>query len=410
MNTTVGSSRLSRNSALDKSQHSNDVVGNSQLIQRMNRLKVLNYIRRNPMVARPFIASVTGLSLASLTNITSYLLEKKLLVESGAEKTDRVGRKGTMLKFNATAYGFIFVFLDINKLNIFYTDLEGEIITRLSAIVDNTDMPAVIEIIKKNIASLVSEYGTEKILSIGIAVSGMVLDDSNFILSSSLRLKDFDLKTVLEKETGLPVFVENISLFRAIWYFRNQEYAKNDNMVFVDLNNGIGSSQYYKGKVNRAMLGEIGHTTVEKDGEQCFCGNRGCLEVMCSAQRIIKLYNMYSRETTASLSYVASRYYDGNASAVNAVNECAGYLGIGLANLVNICNPKMLIIDIGSFAELRSVVDIAVSEMQQRAFPSLMQNLMIREISSCEKNTLSGAAFNLCDRIFDIAYKGNIIA
>ena len=59
----------------------NSVVGNSQLIQKMNRLKVLNYIRKNPNTPRSIIARETGLSVASLTNITSYLISAGLLAE-----------------------------------------------------------------------------------------------------------------------------------------------------------------------------------------------------------------------------------------------------------------------------------------------------------------------------------------
>ena len=85
----------------------NRPVGNAQLIQKMNRLRVLNYIRRNPDVARPMIAHDTGLSLSSVTNIISYLLSAGFVTESGMEKAERVGRKGTLLRFGANAYGIV---------------------------------------------------------------------------------------------------------------------------------------------------------------------------------------------------------------------------------------------------------------------------------------------------------------
>ena len=96
----------------------NKTVGNSQLIQKMNRLKVLNYIRRNPDAARPQIAHDTGLSVASLTNITSYLLELGLITECGTEKVERVGRKGTLLRFRAESYGLICIFVCTYSVNV----------------------------------------------------------------------------------------------------------------------------------------------------------------------------------------------------------------------------------------------------------------------------------------------------
>ena len=91
----------------------NGQVGNVQLMQKINRLKVLNYVRRNPGVSRPQIAAETGLSLSSLTNITSYLLEEGLLAEDGTEQVGCVGRKSTLLRFRAEAYGLICI--SINK-------------------------------------------------------------------------------------------------------------------------------------------------------------------------------------------------------------------------------------------------------------------------------------------------------
>ncbi len=387
----------------------NKVVGNSQLIQKMNRLKVLKYIRRNPDVARRLIARETGLSMASLTNITSYLLDAGLLVENGTEKAERVGRKGTLLRFRADTFGMICILLNIDSVNISYTDLEGEIITRIRVNVSELQPNKVVELVRKNVASLVSEYGRQKILGIGVAVTGMVLEDSRFVASASLKWKEFDLKAILEKETGIPVFVENVSLLKAVWYFCCGRWIEKNNMLLIDLENGIGASQFYHGEINRAMLGEIGHTTVEKDGELCFCGNRGCLETMCSEQRIIKLFEEQGGESGASLEYISRRFNEGDRAARTAVEECGRYLGIGLANLVNLCKPMAIVIHMGSYVNIRPLIECAVKEMKSRAYPALLQDLEIREVNVTEENTVKGAAFNLCDRLFDIEYTGNIV-
>lgn len=387
----------------------NKTVGNSQLIQKMNRLKVLNYIRRNPDAARPQIAHETGLSVASLTNITSYLLEMGLITESGTERVERVGRKGTLLRFCAESYGLICIFVGMDSVNISYTDLEGRIITRIRVNVEDMQPGKVVELVQENVASLVREHSREKILGIGVAVSGMVLEGSRFVASASLKWKEFDLKAILEKETGIPVFVENASLLKAVWYFECGDWIKKDNMLLIDLEGGIGASQYYHGEINRAMLGEIGHTTVEKDGELCFCGNKGCLEMMCSEQRIIKLYEEKSGESGANLEIIAEKLTKNDEAAKAAVKDCGKYLGIGLANLVNLCRPMAIVINMGSYVNLRPLIECAVKEMKKRAFPALLDNLEIREVMVGEENTMKGAAFNLCDRLFDIDYSGNIV-
>ena len=108
----------------------NEAIGNVQLMQKINRLKVLNYIRQNTGVARPEIAKNTGLSPSSVTNIVTYLLDKKLVVETGRVDTKEVGRKATLIKFNPLAANVVSVNIEINKIIIALTDLDGNIIRK----------------------------------------------------------------------------------------------------------------------------------------------------------------------------------------------------------------------------------------------------------------------------------------
>ena len=136
----------------------NRLVGNAQLIQKVNRLKVLNYIRRNPDVARPAVAHQTGLSVASLTNITTYLLDKGLIAENGTESVARVGRKGTLLRFKADTYGLICVFLNMKSVNIAYTDLEGRVIANILADTNSLKPRDFIDTVHEGISFLVEKY------------------------------------------------------------------------------------------------------------------------------------------------------------------------------------------------------------------------------------------------------------
>ena len=113
-------------------------VGNVQLMQKMNRLKVLDFIRRNPDTSRPMIAAHTGLSLASITNVTSYLLDAGFLKESGIESVERVGRKSTLLKFCSDSYGLVVAILSDKEISVSYTTLEG--VSRVSKKYSTDDM------------------------------------------------------------------------------------------------------------------------------------------------------------------------------------------------------------------------------------------------------------------------------
>ncbi len=384
-------------------------VANVQLMQKMNRLKVLNYIRKNPNISRPTIAKDTQLSLASITNITSYLLDIGILSESGTEDVGRVGRKSTLLKFCEDSYNIVSIFLSENHMNIYVSNLVGKLIQKTKIPTDTLNSEEVIALAKEKVAEIISTTKKERILGIGVAVSGLVLENSRFIISSKLQRKFYDMKSVLENATGIPVFVDNISLLRAAMYFNvNSSYTEH-NMLFIDLENGIGSAWYFNGQVNRATLGEIGHTTVEKNGEPCFCGNNGCLEAMCSVKRLFSLYESASKKMIDSVAELEKLYQNCDKSAEYAISECARYLGIGLANLVNLFNPAVIVINTGDFTECPSLLNLAKDELSKRAFTSLTKTLSVQNVTLSEDATIKGMAYNVCDRIFDIDCPDNII-
>jgi len=382
-------------------------VGNVSLMQKMNRLKVLDFIRKNPDTSRPYIAEQTGLSLASLTNVTAYLLDEGLLCECGVEPADRVGRKSTLLKFCAERYGYIIVALHGNSADIYYTNLEGEKKYNETVSIVDCSSEQIIYLLREKTNFLVNRFGREKTLAVGLTFSGLVLDGNRFALSSSMRWNEHDIKKIFETNFGLPVFVENLSIIKAVGYLFSEKKWNDKNIVFVDMENGIGTVQIAEGSVVKTVLGEIGHTTVAPDGAACFCGNRGCLEAMCSANRLIDTVNEGGENNISTIEEFMNLYAAGDVSAVRGVEECAHYLGIGLANLVYMLNPSSLVIGKGQFANCDIIIKKAVEEMKKRIYPALLKGVDIRMAEVDEDMTVIGAAYEMCERMFDISFPYN---
>ena len=382
-------------------------VGNVSLMQKMNRLKVLDFIRKNPDTSRPYIAEQTGLSLASLTNVTAYLLDEGLLYECGVEPADRVGRKSTLLKFCAERYGYIIVALHGGSADIYYTNLEGEKKYNESVSVSDCSSEQIIYLLRQKTDFLVNRFGRENTLAVGLTFSGLVLDGNRFALSSSMKWNEHDIKKIFEANFGLPVFVENLSIIKAVGYLFSEKKWNDKNIVFVDMENGIGTVQIAGGSVVKTVLGEIGHTTVSPDGAKCFCGNFGCLEAMCSVNRLIDTVNESEENTVSGLEEFVKLYETGDVSAVRAVDECAEYLGIGLANLVYMLNPSSLVISKGQFADCDVVIKKAIDKMKKRIYPALLKGVDIHLAEIDEDMTVIGAAYEMCERMFDISFPYN---
>ena len=368
----------------------NKQVANVQLMQKMNRLKALNYVRNNPNCSRPQIAQATGLSLPSVTNVTTYLLDIGILCENGTEEVSRVGRKSVLLRLCAEKYDLVCVHLEDTTAIITRTDLEGTIKEKTQLEMAGKDSEVLAKKLSEAIVTIVNAHDKEKVLGIGVAMNGLVLSGSRFVMSSHLKWKSFNLKKVLEEATGIPVFIDNISVLKAAQYFSGHFKNSSKNALFIDLEHGIGAVPYIGGAIQRAILGEIGHTTVEKDGPQCFCGNKGCLEMMCSPKRLAEL----SAE---------------GKSEKEAIEECGKYLGIGLANLVNLFNPREIIIDTGDFEKYPDLLKVAEKELMERAYSAITKELSITHIKETEEKIIYGTAFDLCDKLFDISFPKNII-
>ncbi|NMB96521.1 MAG: ROK family transcriptional regulator [Clostridiaceae bacterium] len=440
----------------------NEAIGNVQLMQKINRLKVLHYIRRHKGVARPEIAKNTGLSPSSVTNIVTYLLEKKLVVETGRVDSKEVGRKAVLIKFNSLAANLISVNIEINKIAIAVTDLDGNIVRKNEInLLKKEREDQILKEIEKGISSIMNDkqkssdsekaIGTENVIGIGIAVSGLVIDDERLEISASMQWKGLSLREYFEKLFNLPVFIQNNSKTKALAVLRQNGVAPDENVIFLDLAMGVGMINLYENEINEAVIGEIGHTTVKKDGPECFCGNRGCLEVMCSVDAIInqckdllragrcsvlrEILKEKSNEVKAGemmsngtpdvlevfedleylddkdiedieqhISYEAilEAFDEGDIDVEKVFDECGEYLGIGIANIINIFKPTRIIIDGDILLESDFIYERALTEARKRAYGQFTKNLKINKVKIDTEKAIKGISFYVADKIFDL--------
>ena len=373
-------------------------VGNVSLMQKINRLKVLNYIRKNPDISRPMLAKATGLSLSSITNIVAYLIEKRLVAETGVEESDRVGRKSTLLRCDFKFYRLICIETGTDVATVAVADLGGNIIDKKEISIAGLSFKAAIVSIKEQIKSLMTNK-RNKILAIGFAVSALVCDGKSTLLSSSMKWEGENLKEELEAEFNVPAFVENLTITKAAGQLNQQDAKIYENIVFADIEKGFGAVQVYKGEINRALIGEIGHTTICIDGEKCFCGNHGCLEIMCSAERVARKYNEQKGTDFTAMKTMEIQ----DETAKELFFECGEYMGAGLANLVNMLAPSLLVI-IGGDMYNETVIKTAINAVKRRAYGVLTKNLEFKFVKSDEGSSIKGIAQCVCDKMFSIDY------
>src|SRR5699024_7940615 len=119
-------------------------------------------------------------------------------------------------------------------------------------------------------------------------------------------------------------------------------------MVAVTLGSGVGAGVVLNGKLYHgatALASEVGHMTIDMNGERCECGNRGCLQSYVSAPSIVKRANKSMPEKNITSSeQIYQLALDGDKESVQFLQETGKIIGVGLMNLVHIINPEIIIL------------------------------------------------------------------
>ena len=371
---------------------------NSKAVQRANRLRILDLIRKNPGIVRSAIIEETGLSPASVSNIVSYLIACGLVQEAGAEHVDRAGRKGMRLRFDGSAYRLVTVCHEEETLFLYLTDLSGRIYSRMEYLVSGLDSATFVSLLCGAVRSMLALPQARKVAGVGISMSALVLNGGRRVISSALGCDNLDLPGLLP-DIGIPVHVSNSSFTKAMWLCRSNPGWNRGLTLFVDLSRGMGAALIRNGSQMPEIIGEIGHTTICADGEPCSCGNRGCLEVMCSPERMLAL----CREKGSPVEDLAEfdrLLKSGSPAAQAALEDCAGYLGLGLANLVNLFNPDSIVVNAWDYAACLAVTDHARQIMQRRSIAGLGSRAQFHVTRFDPDSWAQAMACELCGALF----------
>jgi glucokinase len=218
-------------------------------------------------------------------------------------------------------------------------------------------------------------------------------------------LDGFRLAAALESELHLPATVENDANAAAVGEMWQGAAREVKTIICITLGTGLGGGIILDGQLWRGVdnsAAEIGHMGVDPfGGVACTCGSRGCLEVYASATAIVRMTREArprypnsiihtSEDLTAEKVYLAG--LEGDELAVEVFRRMGVYLGIGLANLINILNPRMIVIGGGVVNGWDLFAKHALQQVAERAFPLPAARVQIKRAECGDDAGLLGAA------------------
>jgi transcriptional regulator of PTS gene len=324
-----------------------------------NRLKMLKALRRAEPVARTQLVELTGLASATITALTSELVDQGFLIEEKLAPNGR-GRPRVQLRLNPAAAYVVSVFLFQNSVfEIALTDLRGNRVhVRHMEFVMVETLDDWIDYLASMIDTFLDDCPIPRgaIHSVGIAVPGLVNSERGMLHWLQLYPPGhFPIRDVMQRRLGIPVFVENTNdvIARAEHWFGEDPGQDNFSMVVVGL--GLGFAQYADGTMVRGGHGanaEFGHLKIAVlDGPTCYCGGQGCLAMYCGTYGIVAQLAQIEaieidglQKIDSILADFADRARAGDRAVQQVFDRAATYLGIALANHINLADPQRLLV------------------------------------------------------------------
>lgn len=376
-------------------------TGDLALVKKLNTSIVLDTIMNLAPLSRAAISEKTGLNKATVSSLVQDLIDNHLVLEIGPGESSG-GRKPVMLLFNEKAGYAVGVDFGVNYIRGLLVDLQGQIVAESYSQLGRKQAEKPLEPLADCIEELIrqapdSPYG---IVGIGVGAPGIVDADGTILFAPNLRLKQIELKKLLEQRFGLPVTVDNEANAGAQG---EQKYGAGQgivNQIYVSVGIGIGTGIILNGELFKGtsgFSGELGHLSIQYDGKPCSCGNQGCWELYASENALLELAEPLGFDNLEDLLAAAEQ---GNKEVQELFGTIGSYIGIGIAGIVNALNPDVVIIGnrMSRGAEwLAATVEEAVLK---RTLPYHREGLKLLFAELQELSAVRGAAYYAINQFF----------
>ena len=334
-------------------------VATSETARDINRRVVLNLIRTHQPISRADLARCSGLQRSTVSAITEQLIAERWVQEGAIGHLPR-GRKPTFLHLNSDRAGVIGINLRPTRTDVALADLSGRFLAQQSIATSENPQEFIAEL-SNRVCALIKANPQLDYEGIGISVPGRVdAQKQRLIFAPNLNWGEVDLKTPLEKATGLSVEIENAATACALtelWFGKQTEGARN--FATVTVSEGIGVGLIVNGervRGNSGLAGEFGHISLQADGPQCHCGNLGCWEVFASNNAAIAHYMQVATPgrngkpasrvpvTAPTIEDLLHLVRQGDGKALESLERMAKYLGQGLAMVIMSIAPDVILL------------------------------------------------------------------
>jgi len=356
-----------------------DIGQRSETVRRANLSAIVRGLHAQGDLSRSDLVAATGLTRSAIRGLVGELEFAGLVSEARAARHGTPGRPSPVVRLNPERAVVLAVEIDVDSTAAAIVGLGGVVLKQVRAERDRS-RTSVVEVLG-DVAVLADAVragrpGADNLIGVGGALVGVVRrDDGVVAMAPNLGWGEVALGRELARalRVTVPIAVANEADLGALAEHRRGAAAGIDDVLFVSGEVGVGGGIIAGGRPLTGAAGyggEIGHLPVNPDGAPCRCGSIGCWETEVGEGTLLSLAGRSPASGPAGVAAVLRDAASGSPEARAALDHVGRWLGIGLAGLVNIFNPRLVVLG-GLFGRL--LPDLRGSletELRRRALPA----------------------------------------
>ena len=390
----------------------NIISGNAKVVRNINRSMILNLIRNKQPISRAKIARLTRLNKSTVSSIVTDLLNEDLIFE---QKTfdPNVGRNPLDLSLKLNKYFIGAISIDASLTRFAITDIDGTVLGKSSIESRPQNPEKFLEQCLKELTSLSQRLNIKNLEGLGISIAGIV-DSKNLIVNFAPNLgwDNFNIGiTIKELWPDIKILAvgndAKCSALAELWFGTHK--LDLSNFVFLQVGPGIGSGIVIENRLLDGEFhasGEFGHIVLYEGGEHCTCGNNGCWEMYASDRATIKRYikeKTKSQEIKANINIddIIEAAANDDSIARDALKQTGYYLGLGIASILKIIDPHVIIVGGGIIRAWEIVYPEIDKIIKERTFYGKKKSISVLPTTLQIRPRLLGAATLAISEIFN---------
>src|SRR5690554_968462 len=329
-------------------------AGDQPALRQRNLAALLDLLRRHTTLTRTELAQMTGLNRATITRLVRELIALGLVCEDGVLAA-AAGRPAISLRLNSAAGMIIGAEIGFASVSAIVTDFTPTIVTRVERKLrpDEHRDAALDKAMNAFCAAYEAAIRWKRpVFGMGLGVPGLVdAATGTLLFAPNLGWSDVPLKQMLEDRLRIPVLVDNVASVSALGESTFGAAQNHRVVLYLSTQGGLGGRIVTHGQILRGasgFAGEVGHMTVADGGRRCNCGRTGCWETFASQMALLRdvserleagepsiLRDMAPDSLQITVAMVAEAANCGDELARSALSNVGHWLGVGLANLIN---------------------------------------------------------------------------